>query len=140
MSAFILTPESLALIALGDNITWDNKFDTIGAKADGVDLLNENINSVCFRYDKLTKYTATEHFVSLTPKEFVAALEAEIDRLVRDPETNVKLPAFWRGVWYEVNSYVYNACEHEEWEGSRGQLVALSASFAAANRLVEVVA
>ena len=137
MSAFILAPEDIAIIAVANNTDYDGEINIPASKADALQLINDNVASVCARYQRMKPETAVSEFwPDLNCATFNIATSHAIDALVK-PNPNRNRQAESLKAWSEISSYLYNACEHDEWEGSPGQLIALKAAYWVAYRQLE---
>ena len=145
MSAFIITPEEIAVIAAANNSNtyYDEATRQQSAIKDAETLIMENINSVSYRYKDCPsdpEKAIPKWFTDLTYEGYMQEVKSFIltNILLQDRKgirTDVIKDA--ESAWRTVNSYIYQSSEHPEWEGSPGNFIALNAGHNVARKLLD---
>lgn len=139
MSAYIVSPETITRIAIAANTNHRGITDANAAQRDAVVLLNESILSVIARYPDIEKRDAVSTFISdLTTISYIDETDRGIKVVTSGSTFNPKSTDWLKFVWRDISEYIYQSCEHDDWEGSKGQQhVALNAAYWISCQLLE---
>lgn len=137
MSAYIVTPRAIALIAIASVTDWTGikrKWAYINANT----LIRANIKSIATRYPGMKGKEIESFFPGQTQSAYRKEVKEHIDTMARQPDL-VSTKEFLIDTARAAADYDYQTCEFDSYPSSKANLIQLNAAAYAGYKLADLV-